>query len=142
VQPEGTTFNWGIQSLTFSNGSEVQLEPSSVTLLIGPNSSGKSLALRNIQQFVQRSGITTAAVPGLQVFREGDPTAFTRWLKSHYPLRRIGSSEHFMTRGSNLEISQVVNIWGDSLLSPANAFLDPPTRCASSTDLNYIHAKH
>ena len=74
---EARVFRWGIQSLTFSDGSEVDLEPSSVTLLIGPNSSGKSLALRIIQQFVQRSAIVTAAVPALQVFREGDQDSLT-----------------------------------------------------------------
>jgi ABC-type transporter Mla maintaining outer membrane lipid asymmetry ATPase subunit MlaF len=44
-----------IKSLRFSGGEEVQLEPGSLLLLVGPNNSGKSVALREIEDWLKPS---------------------------------------------------------------------------------------
>jgi hypothetical protein len=59
------------------------------------------------------------------LFREGNDEEFVEWLRSHYLLRRIGVSEHFVTRGAALELTQARNFWnqGDLRSPQINAFL-------------------
>ena len=39
-------------SITFSDGTEIKLEPTDVVVLVGPNNSGKSVALRELEQHI------------------------------------------------------------------------------------------
>ena len=63
------------QSVTFSDGTSVKLEPNDVIVLVGPNNSGKSLALRELESYVGGN-------PDSRVVRE---TA----------IRRVGTQESF-----------------------------------------------
>ena len=40
------------ESLTFSDGTTVQLDPTDIVVFIGPNNAGKSAALRELELFV------------------------------------------------------------------------------------------
>ena len=40
------------KSLTFSDGTTVEMEPNDVVVLVGPNNAGKSLALRELEAYV------------------------------------------------------------------------------------------
>ena len=40
------------ESVTFSDGTTVEIEPNDVIVLVGPNNAGKSLALRELEDYV------------------------------------------------------------------------------------------
>jgi ABC-type cobalamin/Fe3+-siderophores transport system ATPase subunit len=44
------------QSITFSDGQSIDLEEDEIIVLVCPNNAGKSAALRELQEFIGRSG--------------------------------------------------------------------------------------
>jgi ABC-type transport system involved in cytochrome c biogenesis ATPase subunit len=77
-------FRWGIKSLTFSGGEEIQLEPDSTLIIVGPNNSGKTLALNNIFNLLT-GGQGYAVISKVQFFMEGDEAEFRDWLRKDHP---------------------------------------------------------
>lgn len=69
--------------LTFSDGTDIDLDPSDVVVLVGPNNSGKSLALREIESFSHGSSggmvIRQAAIR-----RAGSAGEVREFLRKHY----------------------------------------------------------
>ena len=123
-QEEETVFRWGINSISFSAGQEISLEFGSVLILIGPNNSGKSRALRDIETFFTAPGSPRAVVPVVTTAREGTADLFQRWLEERYPTRAVQGRSHFHTKGGNLPADSVGNVWGsDDTLRGAHAFL-------------------
>ena len=52
------------ESLTFSDGTTIQLEPSDIVVFVGPNNAGKSKALRELQEYIgspTKQAVITAA---------------------------------------------------------------------------------
>ena len=47
--PPSVTF----ESLTFSDGTSIKLDPADVVVLVGPNNAGKSLALRELDDYLE-----------------------------------------------------------------------------------------
>src|SRR5271163_2654372 len=75
-----------IESMVFSNGTAISLEPNDIVVFVGPNNAGKSLALRDIQEHI------------------GPPTR--RKVVSSAKLRRSGTIEEyraFMRAASRLD---------------------------------------
>jgi ABC-type hemin transport system ATPase subunit len=49
-------FTFRIEKLTFNDGLILSLDQGATLIITGPNNSGKSITLREIQQHLQRSG--------------------------------------------------------------------------------------
>ena len=47
------------ESITFSDGTKIQLEPRDVVVLVGPNNAGKSVALRELEKHLEDSFVGT-----------------------------------------------------------------------------------
>ena len=76
-------FSWGIRSITFSGGEVIPLELDSMLILVGPNSSGKSTALRDLERQFQASS-NLQVIKYIERACNGDIEDFRAWLESHY----------------------------------------------------------
>jgi hypothetical protein len=118
-------FRWGLEKITFSGGQEIPLDFGSVLILIGPNSSGKSRALLEIEQALASPGTHRVVVEAVNCLREGTPEAFTQWLKDNYPSRLESDGNlYFRTKGAVLPADGVERAWrGGDTLQGAQPFL-------------------
>ena len=72
-----------LSSMTFSGGQRVVLEPKDTVVLVGPNNSGKSLSLRDLQTLAaEGAGVHTKAVRGMELRKTGNAADLRRFLES------------------------------------------------------------
>lgn len=123
-QEEETGFRWGIASITFSGGQEIPLEFGSILILIGPNNSGKSRALREIETSLKEPNTPRVVISSTSAAREGTQELFLEWLNAHYPTRVVQDQRFLDTKGARLRENSVGAVWsaGDTLTNAA-AFL-------------------
>ena len=111
-----TMIRFEITQLTFSGGDVVPLEQDSLVLLVGPNSSGKSTALTNIEQSLNSGGgaghlVVDSAQPAL----EGEIPEFREWISSNYPETTRNFQKTYVTKGQAIADSSLDNDWKDSV---------------------------
>src|SRR5690348_1430119 len=76
-----------IQELGFSGGATVPMPRQGVFVLVGPNNSGKSVALRELYQHV--AGFPRSprdpfrVIQEVRIDRQGDPSDLVAWLEEH-----------------------------------------------------------
>ncbi len=77
------------ESITFSDGTTIRLDPADIVVLVGPNNAGKSAALREVgSAFNEHPSLTV-----LQSYRRrivGEPIDFLRFVTKHAYIRRVG----------------------------------------------------
>ena len=74
-----------ISSITFSDGRTIKLEPNEKLMLVGPNNSGKSLALREVVSSASSQNGNfqgSLVVKGLSLTNSGDSAAFRGYLET------------------------------------------------------------
>jgi energy-coupling factor transporter ATP-binding protein EcfA2 len=117
-------FHWRVALIEFSGGDAVELDSGSVLVLIGPNSSGKSTALREIQGLLIDSGTRTVVIRAVGPHSDGDHESFRAWLRRSYRARTTNGRRVFHTKGGNLEENGIEGMWARGpMLSGAQAFL-------------------
>ena len=81
------------ESITFSDGTTIKLEPDDVVVLVGPNNAGKSLALRELQDFVSGSPESTV-IASAKTNMTGTSESFESFVRSNalVQLRRQGNN--------------------------------------------------
>lgn len=134
-------FSFWIRSLTFSDGSTIELKPGATFILTGPNSSGKSASLREIQQHLQHEGQPTGsqqpacyAVTEVTFRFEGTAHQLANWLRRRYPSSWRGGLEFFQL--VNLPQSGSPNPHGTGLaVEQPNFSLTPQTVASLSHTL-------
>jgi len=77
-------FAWGIETLTFCGGDAVGLPRNALTILIGPNNSGKSTALANLFQQLTGESTSGRVVETSTHFAEGYYDDIRIWLDQNY----------------------------------------------------------
>jgi ABC-type cobalamin/Fe3+-siderophores transport system ATPase subunit len=102
---------FSIDNLEFSSGDKIELENGSLTILIGPNSAGKSTALREIQTCLQgNAGVQV--VKSSSITKEGTKEDFEKWLFKNYPSRtNSAGSMVYSTKGQDLQEAQIERSW-------------------------------
>ena len=135
-------YNWRIHSLAFSGGEIVPLEAGSICLLIGPNSSGKSAGLRNLQALLQGSAGPHQVVRQATVTRTGTIEDFRAWFDANYPVRNYQGARHYVTRQAAIPQSTLEQHWPQGDLMPSLwQFLSTSLDTASRTSItNYTQA--
>jgi energy-coupling factor transporter ATP-binding protein EcfA2 len=99
-------FEWGIKSLKFSSGDEISVERASTLIILGPNSSGKSTALKNILYSITNSNPLQVIV-GLDFFLSGDKDNLLTWLKTNYPIH----DNRFLTADGMIFKGEYETLW-------------------------------
>ena len=64
-----------IREVTFSDGRKVDLKSDDIVVLVGPNNSGKTVALKNIEQKAIDKASSTVVVVTLELSLSGDENA-------------------------------------------------------------------
>jgi energy-coupling factor transporter ATP-binding protein EcfA2 len=90
-----------LTQLAFSDGTEIPLDAGSIVVLVGPNNTGKSRALRELSEAMMNP--TEPAVVTAQVAKHVDSDGFNQWLREHAHILRRGVQE-VVTRPPSGEI--------------------------------------
>jgi hypothetical protein len=136
-------FGWHVNLINFSGGEAVQMERGSTLLIIGPNSSGKSLALRNIQSWLAGDQSPKPVAQHVGVQRTGDVADFHKWLDDNYSKRTIGGLPQYITRNQIIREDQIATMWQQhgNYLGGMNGFLVGSLDTATRTTIaNYTQA--
>lgn len=78
-------------SITFSDGTTIQLGPADVVVLVGPNNAGKSLALRELDEYVGGNSATTV-LKSAELCKTGTKDDFDAFVRRHGQVRNQGGS--------------------------------------------------
>lgn len=74
--------NFTLESITFSDGTTISLNPSDIVVLVGPNNAGKSVALHELEKHVRKSFYGTV-VRKIKFLRSGTEEELLGYLKRH-----------------------------------------------------------
>ena len=103
------TFN----SMTFSDGTTISLEPNDVVVFVGPNNVGKSVALRELEGQVQSSFAGTV-VKKVGLSRTGTDEELLAYIRKH--TKKKPSPRHTMYSGYGFSLLEehIASFWSDS----------------------------
>lgn len=93
-----------VKRIQMSDGSWIDVPARGVLVLVGPNNAGKSLTLRDLYTRLRENVRThTTAIRELDIDKEGDRDALTRWMDAHAS-HRVGLPKHVVCRSPDGEI--------------------------------------
>lgn len=106
------------KSITFSDGTTITLESTDVVVLVGPNNTGKSVALRELETHVERSYQGTV-VTQVKHLRTGTGEELLAYLRSH---TKEDSNQHLVGYRFSIPEHLIDTYWSSTsglrLLSP------------------------
>lgn len=100
------------QSITFSDDTTIKLEATDVVVLVGPNNAGKSVALRELQEYV---GTPQAKVvlKSAELRHDGTAEDFRDFLSKHAQIRRNGTNQRVSGYKFDFSINEeLTELWG------------------------------
>jgi hypothetical protein len=99
-----------IDQLTFSDGSTVALAKDDIILVVGPNNSGKSAALRAIRD-KPAANASSPVISSLTSVREGTPQEVAEWLETFTKSDPFAADPIFQGLGNSVQRSQITHFW-------------------------------
>ncbi|MYB47715.1 MAG: AAA family ATPase [Dehalococcoidia bacterium] len=90
-RPRGDSPSFTFKGITFSDGTTIELDPTDVVVLVGPNNAGKSLALRELDDYIGGNE-HTVVFKSLDVLKIGTSEDFEAFVRRHAQAKRQGSS--------------------------------------------------
>ena len=78
-------------SVTFSDGTTIELDPADAVVLVGPNNAGKSLALRELDDYLIGNSDTTV-LESIKLRKTGTKEDFDAFVREHGQVRSQGRS--------------------------------------------------
>jgi predicted ATPase len=105
-------FWYRLTSLICSSGDQIDIEKDSLTLLIGPNSSGKSTALAEIQQSLSKpAGDSRFVVKTTNFDKSEDSEEAKTWLTANFPKRRTSAGIVYTAINQDVSTDAFVQNW-------------------------------
>ena len=103
-------FSFSIARITFSSGQTFDFDSNAIVAIVGPNNSGKSTALRNLQAYV-RTGNGSPVIQSCEYAASGSNDELNDWLDKYFtrqqkegqPLQLYGSAGTFRSTQLYLE---------------------------------------
>lgn len=122
-------FKFKIESLEFNSGDIIEIEENSLTILIGPNSAGKSTALREIYSSLQNQ-TNRLLIKTSKINKEGTAKDFENWLEKSYPHKTSQNRKIFFTKHQEIIASEVAASWNniDRSFHFLSSYLDTRSR--------------
>ena len=124
-----------VQSLSFSDGTTVSIDPSDVVVLVGPNNAGKSRALHDIEDRASKSS-TGVVVKEVTFTYSGTVDELTSYIEKHSTLDESGRDPVY--KGYRFAVRSVLlpNLWNGPLreLTPLFCMRIPTERRITDSD--------
>ena len=102
------------KSLTFSDGTTVEMEPNDVVVLVGPNNAGKSLALRELEAYVGGTPDTKVVVLA-NTDKVGDPDSFEEFVRDNTRVESSNQGQNLNIQGFGISLgmggSDLASMW-------------------------------
>ncbi len=128
-----------IDEIRFSGGDTVQTSSSSLILLIGPNSSGKSTALTNLANCLGNP--EGGPVLGSSFRKIGTVDELHNWLQESFVAGKLNGNNCFWVKGDHLQEMDMTNTWNkERNLGKLRRFLIH--QLATSERLQIANRKH
>ena len=89
------------QSITFSDGTTIDLDDSDVVVFVGPNNAGKSLALTELEGHFG-SMVGSKVVSAASIRKTGSKEAFAKWLEKNVQIEPDGPNWAYSAFGHSL----------------------------------------
>lgn len=102
-----------ISSITFSDGTQVDFDPDDITVIVGPNNSGKSATLRGINTKFENQSNKSPVIAQLTYKSKGSPEEFEAWITS-WAVQQIDQNQGnpiYQAMGHGLHRSDAINSW-------------------------------
>ncbi|MDP2858850.1 MAG: ATP-binding protein, partial [Bacillota bacterium] len=113
-----------IEALTFSDGTTIDCGPGDVVVVVGPNNSGKSVALRSIRAKAENPSEPSPVVADVRLARSGTAAELAEWV-ARVAVRNPGNPDNpsFSTLGATVHKSHLGPHWdGSRGLGPLTRF--------------------
>lgn len=127
------------ESITFSDGTEIALDPSDIIVLVGPNNAGKSLALRELDMHI--GPVTTGIViKSVSLRKRGTVDQLRKLLVQHG--RKSGNADNLSYSGFRFNISdtRLEGVWNSRLNEVRQFFCMSIATETRITDSNSVQA--
>lgn len=103
-----------INSLTFSDGSEIEINQDEIVLLVGPNNSGKTSCLRELVSKLQ-THIGGPVLNHVDYGKSGSPDDLVAWLSENFnPITQGNGQISFLGLGGSIRRANAKNRWNDT----------------------------
>ena len=96
------------KSITFSDGKNLALEENDVVVFVGPNNTGKSVALKELQGHLAGAS-DPKVVKSVELRKTGTPEGFLKFLKLHTEIHTRGSHYRVEGDGFNFNADKLEN---------------------------------
>lgn len=101
-----------IDSITFSDGSVLNLGRNDVVVIVGPNNAGKSATLRAINQKLNQMNSPSAVVRAISVMKDGSVDELVDWLAhSTHIIQQENGTFSYQALEASIHESQVAPSW-------------------------------
>ena len=130
------------ESITFSDGTTIELDPNDVVVLVGPNNAGKSVALRELEEHVGTSR-ENKVVKSAPLLHTGTPTGFRQFINGHRHVQITPHGSSLIVKGSGFSVSieKIEDLWPSHINSLASLFcvrIETETRISDSDPVDSI----
>ena len=111
------------ESITFSDGTMIELDPADVVVLVGPNNAGKSLALRELDDYIGANPAATV-LKSIKLRKTGTKEDFDAFVRRHSQIRSQGNSWNISGYKFSLGMPSLnlTQFWPDNITSFKSLF--------------------
>ena len=102
-----------ITSVTFSDGQKLSFSQSDVVVLVGPNNSGKSLCLRELQSLLAHPTTKTFALTDIEYASTGTKEELEEWLAENSYISGDSRNRTYSGYGYGVNLRLLNDYWGN-----------------------------
>lgn len=102
------------KALTFSDGTKISINADDIVVLVGPNNSGKSASLKEIEAHLRQSTPPTHVITSIETGKFGDASAVELLIEQHSHKSYPNGSLHYSGNGYNIQATTIAKGWSSN----------------------------